>query len=175
VFRVFDESTVTASPAVDADDEVRRYLADALRLARMVVGNTTTAEDIASEAVARLLIARKARRVDAPEAYLRRIVVNQIIGRRRRLATERRHEHRFVAARISGDETEHIGRRDALEAALAELTPRQRAVLVLRFYEDLPEREVADLLGIPVGTVKSSAARALADLRALLGEDPNDG
>jgi hypothetical protein len=74
VLRVFDEPTETATRAVDADDEVRRHLADALRLARMVVGNTTTAEDIASEAVARLLIARRARRVDAPEAYLRRIV-----------------------------------------------------------------------------------------------------
>jgi RNA polymerase sigma factor (sigma-70 family) len=63
------------------------------------------------------------------------------------------------------DETAEFDERDAMWAALAELAPRQRAVLVLRYYEGLSEAEIADTLGCAPGTVKSQAAKALARLR----------
>lgn len=62
--------------------------------------------------------------------------------------------------------------RQALRAALAQLPPRQRAVVVLRYHQDLPEAQVAALLGISVGTVKSQAAKALASLRAQAALEP---
>ena len=85
--------SVQAEPSevgvVDAPDDaaVRSHLVAALRLARMLVGDLATAEDVAAESVARLLIARRRVAVANPEAYLRRIVVNQVVGRGRRSAT----------------------------------------------------------------------------------------
>jgi len=82
----------------------------------------------------------------------------------------RRWRHEYVAAELpdresSGDQAADIAERLRLRAALARLTRRERAVVVLRFYEDLSERETAETLGIAVGTVKSTCARALAKLR----------
>jgi RNA polymerase sigma factor (sigma-70 family) len=65
------------------------------------------------------------------------------------------------------DSWKEVDRRVSLEASLAELRPRQRVVLFLRFYEDMTEADTADILGWPLGTVKSTTARALADLRKL--------
>jgi RNA polymerase sigma factor (sigma-70 family) len=158
-----------------ADDIVRGYLVSALRLARMLVGNSASAEDVAAESVARLLAARRRVEPQNAAAYLRRIVVNQVIGRGRRSATERRLGHRFVSASSSGDSGDQIVGRATLAAALDQLPPRQRAVLVLRYYEDLSEHTVAELLRIPLGTVKSSASRGLDDLRRLLEKDRDDG
>jgi len=158
-----------------ADESIRGHLLAALRLARMLVGDNSAAEDIAAESVARLLAARKRARVDNDAAYLRRIVVNQVIGRRRRSTTEQRFAHRFASAPSSADAGDQIVGRAALAAALDQLAPRQRAVLVLRYYEDLSEAAVAELLHIPVGTVKSNASRGLEDLRRLLTEVKTDG
>jgi RNA polymerase sigma-70 factor (sigma-E family) len=157
------------------DETVRAHLVAALRLARMLVGNPAVAEDIAAESVARLLAARRRVRIDNPDAYLRRIVVNQVVGRGRRSATERRLGHRFASSASSSDSGDQIVGRETLAHALDQLAPRQRAVLVLRYYEDLSEAAVADLLKIPVGTVKSSASRGLEDLRRLLAEGQDDG
>ncbi|MCU1464881.1 MAG: SigE family polymerase sigma factor [Actinomycetia bacterium] len=163
--------------AVDptAEEMVRGYLVSALRLARMLVGNWSNAEDVAAESVARLLAARRRIDPENAQAYLRRIVVNQVIGRGRRSATERRLGHRFVSASSSGDAGDQIVGRATLAAALDQLPPRRRAVLVLRYYEDLSEHTVAELLRIPLGTVKSSASRGLDDLRRLLEEGRDDG
>ena len=135
------------------------------------------AEDIAAESVARLLAARQAAstsiNADGLPAPHRREPGHR---RRRRRATEQRFAHRFASARSSyrcrGDQ---IVGRAALAVALDQLAPRQRAVLVLRYYEDLSEAAVAELLHIPVGTVKSSASRGLVDLRRLLTEVKTDG
>lgn len=100
-----------------------------------------------------------------PEPYVRRILVNLVIsrGRRRRILREI-----FVAAPPevpTTSETHAVELRDALLEELRRLGPRQRAVLVLRYWEDLPEAEVAEVLGCSVGTVKSQAARGLAQIR----------
>jgi len=162
-------------PEPSADEAVRGHLLAALRLARMMIGNNAVAEDIAAESVARLLAARRRVTVENSNAYLRRIVVNQIIGRRRRRATEQRFGHRFATAASSGDSGDEVVGRAALTVALDQLPPRQRAVLVLRYYEDLSEAAVAELLHMPVGTVKSNASRGLEDLRRLMSEVRDDG
>ena len=73
-----------------------------------------------------------------------------------------------VPEQAGGDAYDGVHDRDRIGRALALLTPRQRAMVVLRFYEDLPEAEVARVLGVSVGTVKSTTSRALAELRAAL-------
>jgi len=157
------------------DDAVRRHLVVALRLARMLVGDPTTAEDVAAESVARLLAARRKVQVDNVDAYLRRIVVNQVVGRGRRSATERKFGHRMASKASASDSGDQVVGRMALADALDQLPARQRAVLVLRYYEDLSETAVADMLHIPIGTVKSNASRGLEDLRRLLSEGRDDG
>jgi len=104
----------------------------------------------------------------APEAYLRRMVLNEVLNDRRR--ARRRHE---VTSAVPPDlATPGIAEpefgRDELWRAVSTLTPRQRAVLVLRYYEDLSEQQIAEALGCRPGTVKSQASAALATLRVRL-------
>jgi len=111
------------------------------------------------------------RRQAHPEAYARKVLVNRHRSLLRRLRLEARH------ARQARVEAVGLGQRDELltvQAAIRRLPARQRAVLILRYHEDLPEREVARLLRIPVGTVKSSTNRALTRLRRDLRAPPAD-
>ena len=147
------------------------------RLGFLLTGDWAQAEDLAQEALVRVywrwsLVRRQAH----PEAYARKVLVNRHRSLLRRLRLEARHAQQ---ARV---EAPGLGRRDdllALQAAIRRLPARQRAVLVLRYHEDLTEREVARLLRIPVGTVKSSANRALTrlrrDLRAPLADRADSG
>jgi RNA polymerase sigma-70 factor (sigma-E family) len=105
-------------------------------------------------------------RLDEPEGYIRKILANASADRRRRLA--RRPEQHLNADGVSLVAPDHatwVADRDYLLRALAGLPPRQRAVLVLRYFEDLSEAETAQMLGCSLGTVKSHAAQALARLR----------
>lgn len=121
------------------------------------------AEDLVQTALARSW--RAWRRVHGdPEPYVRRVMVNAFVSsRRRRWWGEQPTEHLPDAA--GRDEYAEVDRRLGVAELLGRLPARQRAVVVLRYVEDLPEREVADLLGCSVGTVKSQASRALAALR----------
>jgi RNA polymerase sigma-70 factor (sigma-E family) len=118
------------------------------------------AEDIVQEAFVR--VASSIDRVEpaALRSYLRRTVMNIRHDRRSRLA-----KVGFLGGRNVSDHVDGVGERDAMWTALGRLPARQRACLVLRYYEDLPEREVAELLGCSVGTVKSQSYRGLARLR----------
>lgn len=144
-----------------------------VRLAYLLVSNPDTAEDVVAAAVSRVWPVYARRTLDDPVAYLRRAVVNEALGRRRRASVARRVAERL---RPRADDTyeaaadEHLIAGTLLRRALGTLTTEQRAVIVLRFYEDLSEEAVAGLLGIPVGTVKSRVARALARLRNALEE-----
>jgi RNA polymerase sigma-70 factor (sigma-E family) len=144
--------------------------AEVLRLAYLLAGDRGRAEDAVSEAFMKMHRRWQRGGIDQPRAYLRRAVVNEVSSRFRRLALERRE-----AAKRSGDDRgarafdEQVADADAIAAALRRLPSRQRAAVVLRYYEDLPEAEVAAVLGVSVGTVNSSVSRGLATLRRHLG------
>ena len=143
-----------------------------VRLAYLLCGDQRRAEDAVAESFARVYPRWRRGGLDDADAYLRRAVVNQLHSGWRRLVVERRH-----AATAGADDRGQIAHadrsadRDALLRALAELTQRQRVAIVLRFYEDLKETEVAEAMGVPLGTVKSSVSRGLDRLRQLLGEE----
>ena len=143
------------------------------RVAYALTGNQHAAEDLLQTALSRAAARWSHVRGDG-EAYVKRSLYHQHISvwryRRRRPETpvpvppDRGH---------SGDMAEETVQRVRLRAALATLPPRQRAVVVLRYLDDLSEREVADILGCSTGTVGSQAARALARLRIeVSGHDP---
>ena len=137
-----------------------RYAA-LLRTAYLLTTNRHDAEDLVQTALLKAVPAWK-RIESSPDAYLRRVMVNDTISRWRR---HRGRELLTDEPPDGGTADPDAARTLALEQALARLAPRQRAVIVLRYYEDLTERETADLLGIAVGTVKSQAREALARLR----------
>jgi RNA polymerase sigma-70 factor (sigma-E family) len=142
---------------------------DLLRTGYLVVWDLAEAEDLVQETLLR--VAKRWPRVrgmEHPLAYARRILVNLALDRAGRRSRER-HELDTRPAEDLVDErsARALGRIDAqseLVSVLAALPPRQRAVLVLRYFADLPEAEVAVTLGCSVGTVKSTASRALARL-----------
>jgi RNA polymerase sigma-70 factor (sigma-E family) len=138
-----------------------------LRAATLVSGDHHLAEDLVQDALAKL--ARVWHRVGSeyPEAYVRRVLYRDLISWRRR---HRRERLGVVVDVPSADSSEAVDERVALWEALTQLTVKQRAMLVLRFYEDLPERQVAELLGVTVGTVKRQVHAALTRLRALVPE-----
>jgi RNA polymerase sigma-70 factor (sigma-E family) len=150
-----------------------RYADGAVRLAYLLTGDVTLAEDIVQDAFVRLagrLI--HLRDPDAFEAYLRRTVMNLSKSHFRRKRVERAYLTHARGATTTQDtqwSDPSFEDRDALWRALGTLSRRQRVAVVLRFYEDLPEREVADILKCRPGTVKSLVSRALETLRNEIG------
>jgi RNA polymerase sigma-70 factor (sigma-E family) len=142
-----------------------------VRTGYAICGDQQLAEDAVQSAF--VTAYRQWRRVRAarnPEAYLRKMVVNQLLGWKRRKwftsttalgagaePAQASHEARVI-------EHQHVW------TVVSSLPPRQRAVIVLRYYEGLSEAEIADVLGIRPGTVKSQSAAAIATLRGTLGE-----
>jgi RNA polymerase sigma-70 factor (sigma-E family) len=152
-----------------------RYADEATRLAYLLTGDRALAEDLVQDAFVRLA-GRLAHLRDegAFEAYLRRTVVNLSRSYFRRRKVERTYLQRHPPAGPSAEAAPiaELGDRDALWRALAGLPQRQRAALVLRFYEDLSERQIADVLRCPIGTVKSLVSRGLSTLRTRMdGEE----
>ena len=136
-----------------------------VRLAYGLTGDRGHAEDLAQTAFARAYAAwPRVRRAGDPDAYVRQIVVNE---NRRRLRRRRVGEQLTDRPPEPGGEDTARVRDDraALMAALRALGPRQRAVIVLRYWLDLTEAETAATLGCSVGTIKSQTSRALARLR----------
>lgn len=144
----------------------RAHLGPLLRLAHVLCGHPQQAEDAVAEAFARVFPRWRRGAVADPGAYLRRAVVNELTSRGRRRRLEVREERRrSTAGRATTGADDHLADRDVVMAALRRLPMGQRAVLALRFYEDLPEKDVAAVLGLSVGTVKSQTARGLDRLR----------
>lgn len=131
-----------------------------LRSAYLLTGDLHLAEDLVQEALVKVAMRWQRLRDGSPTAYARTVVVHDHASwwrRRRELLSD----HLPESAGVSSDpDAEMVVRR-----ALDRLTPRQRAVLVLRHFDDLTERETAEVLGISVGAVKSQNAAALARLR----------
>lgn len=146
----------------------RRHAPDAVRLAYLLSGDRGLAEDLVQDAFVRLYGRfQDLRNPDAFSWYLRRTVVNLVRSHFRHVKVERAHARRELQARpVGGRAGPDVEARDELWQALGRLPERQRAALVLRFYEDLSEAQVADLLACPVGTVKSLVSRGLQRLRA---------
>ncbi|MEZ0106551.1 RNA polymerase sigma-70 factor (sigma-E family) [Catenulispora sp. EB89] len=136
-----------------------------VRFAYGLTGDRGHAEDLAQTALAKAFASwPKVRRAQDPDAYVRRILINTNNHRfRKRRVVE--HHGEASAEPAVGDGTAALDQRDALVAALMELPPKQRAVVVLRYWDGLTETQAATVLGCSVGTVKSQASRALAKLR----------
>jgi RNA polymerase sigma-70 factor (sigma-E family) len=139
------------------------------RTAWLLTGDWGLAEDLVQTALARCWSRwERINRRDDPEVYVRRVLVNTWTTWSRRRWRGEKASPQVADAPASGDMAAEVAMRMALRDALKALTSRQRAVLVLRVYDDLPEAQVAQMLSCSVGTVKSAASRALARLR----EDP---
>jgi RNA polymerase sigma-70 factor (sigma-E family) len=137
-----------------------------LRTAYLLTGDLGEAEDLLQTTLERT--ARRWHRLSgAPEAYARVVLANLATDRWRRLRARPAEVHEQPTAAAGGDLAGTVALRQALIAALMQLTMRQRAVLVLRFFDDLTEAQTAIALNISVGTVKSTTSRALAQLREL--------
>ena len=136
------------------------------RTTHAVAGDRSLAEDALQSAFAKAYSSWD--RVQAavhPEAYVRRIAVNEVLsGLRRPWYRSERSTEAPEPAPLPSTEERTVDR-DAVWRAVCSLPPRQRAVVVLRYYEDLSEAEIADVLGCSRGTVKSTASAALANLR----------
>ncbi|MEU6531652.1 SigE family RNA polymerase sigma factor [Streptomyces sp. NPDC046928] len=132
-------------------------------------GDRHAAEDLLQNAL--IKAADRWQRIDEPEAYVRQILYRQQISRWR-LKWRRREVSVAELPEPGGapDASAGTDLRLLMRGALARLTPRQRTVLVLRYFEDLPEADVARVLGCSVGTVRSTTHRSLARLRALAPE-----
>jgi RNA polymerase sigma-70 factor (sigma-E family) len=145
---------------------------DAIRLAYLLTGDAALAEDLAHDAFARL-IGRFAHLRDqgAFQPYLRRTVVNLAVSHFRRRKLERAYlEGQAGLTRPEAAERD-FGMEEVMRRALLRLPTHQRAAVVLRFYEDLPEAQVAEILRCRPGTVRSRVARAMEVLREELGSE----
>ncbi|WP_328499456.1 SigE family RNA polymerase sigma factor [Streptomyces sp. NBC_00414] len=136
-------------------------------------GDRHAAEDLLQNAL--IKAAGRWRRIDEPEAYVRQILYRQQVSRwrlkwRRRELTVAEPPETTDGAAAGADASSATELRVLMRGALARLTARQRTVLVLRYFEDLPEADVARILGCSVGTVRSTTHRSLAKLRALSPE-----
>ena len=165
------KGVVTTVP--EFDDWLRARQGELLRSCWLLTGNWSDAQDLLQTALARLW-PRWSRVVSSgdPGAYVRRTLLNvYLTGRRRKWRRELPYGL-DVAAGLSesmgvDQRLGAVDDRAVLLRWLSALAPRQRAVVFLRFYEDMSEAQTADVLGCSVGTVKSQAAKALAHLRQL--------
>ncbi|MFZ5847356.1 SigE family RNA polymerase sigma factor [Nocardioides pakistanensis] len=159
------------------DAEFEQYMAARqpalLRTAYLLTGDQHSAEDLVQTSLAKLYLSwDKVQRRELVDGYVRRIMVNEHNSlwrrawKRKEFATDTIPDHTGVE-----DRPDH-GERSALWEFVQTLPRKQRAVVVLRYYEDLSEAEVADILGISVGTVKSQSSRALAALRERVHTQP---
>jgi RNA polymerase sigma-70 factor (sigma-E family) len=159
---------MAADPATGEFERFLTERADALmRTAVLLTGRRDTAQDLLQTALERLLRHWRTLSGD-PEAYLRRTLYNLAAdGYRRQGRLQRKLMLLRAAAEPEPDPIAEVDLRDAVVRLLLQLPPRQRAVLVLRYWEQLSEAETAAVLGWPEGTVKSAASRGLRRMRDL--------
>lgn len=160
-------TTGTGTGAWDA--LYRSHYGRSVRLAGLLVGDYQLGEEIAQDAFARLLEAGD--RVDNPPAYLRGTVVNLSRSRIRRAVMVRRHPEPPPGPQTGPEEdTDRLAARGVVRKALMGLPRRQREAVVLRYYADLSEAEVAAAMGVAPGSVKTHLHRALSALSESLEE-----
>ncbi|NHC45694.1 SigE family RNA polymerase sigma factor [Motilibacter sp. K478] len=149
----------------DFSDFVRSASPGLLQAAWLLTGEREAARDLVQTAFLKTYAAWRRVRTDDAFAYTRRVMVNAHVDRWRRKPWREAPSPELPDAPAARDATEAVDSRLALAQALGALTRRERAVVVLRYYADLSEAQVADDLGITRGTVKSTSYKALAKLR----------
>jgi RNA polymerase sigma-70 factor (sigma-E family) len=158
---------------VTFDEFVSARLGPLLRYATVLTCDPYLAEEVVQEVLVRAQTRwPRIGGVDRPEAYVRRMVLNEFLSWRRRMlrrALPVRTETLEGVAGAVDDPAVGLAERDAMVALIAALPRRQRAVIVLRYYEGHSDAEIAEQLGCRVGTVRSHASRALATLRGAVG------
>ena len=165
------ESEGASHPLAD-DEEFAEFVVGALprllRFAHVLTGDHAAAEDLVLIALGRSWRAWRLRRIDDPQAFVRKVMVNSYASWYRRHGSRETVTANPAENVIIEDEARRIDDRDAVWRALLTLPPRQRAVIVLRYYEDLSELEISAVMGTSPGTVKSQSARAIRRLAAVL-------
>jgi RNA polymerase sigma-70 factor (sigma-E family) len=137
------------------------------RTAWLLTNDWTLAQDLVQTALARSWpYWQRIKRGDDPEMYVRRVMVNTWATWRRRRWRAEQPSAMLPDRPAPGDMVAELATRLAVRSVLAALTERQRAVVVLRLFDDLPEAQVAQILGCAVGTVKATMSQALARLRS---------
>lgn len=163
--------SIRARDAAEFSDYVALRWPPMIRTARLLTGDDGLAEDLVQTALEKCYVAwPRLRARNAMDVYVRRTIVNTFISWQRRRSWHEVPRDRMPDA-AGADPTADLPQRSMLQKALAELPPRQRAVVVLRFFEDLSVRQVASELGCSMGTVKSQTSDALKSLRDLLGDE----
>jgi len=154
----------------DRDEEFSRYVTERsgalLRVAYLLTGNRADAEDLLQTALAKTYLSwGRIQDKGALDGYVRRVLVNTQTSWWRKRRVEEYPTDQLPEQVWEDTRPAEIELRSTVWNSLAQLPRRQRAVVVLRYYEDLSEAETAEIMGISVGTVKSTASRALAKLR----------
>jgi RNA polymerase sigma-70 factor (sigma-E family) len=173
-----EPGTLMPDPRAARDADFAAYLqarqASVLRTAYLLTGDRHTAEDLVQTAFAKLYLAwDRVRDQGSMDGYLRRILVNENNSLWRRGWKKREHVTDELPEPVPHVDQHDDGRSGALWDLVQTLPKKARAVLVLRYYEELSEAETAEVLGISVGTVKSQTSRALAALRERTPADLN--
>lgn len=142
-----------------------------LRTAYLLTGNVHEAEDLVQTALAKVYLAwDRVSKAQSIDAYARKILINEHTSMWRRLWRQRETVSDTSTYDIPIDSPDYDGVAAALWDSVRSLPERQRAVVVLRYYEQLSEKEAAEALGVTVGTIKSQSSRALDTLRTSLGD-----
>jgi len=171
-----------AGVAVDPDQEYVEFFTATwprlYRTALAITGDRGSAEDALQAAYAKAYASwGRVRRAERPDAYVRRMVVNEVLGSRRYGWWRRERPHDRIESMetgaVSPSPEPGVVDRDAIWTAVRALPVGQRAVIVLRYYEDLSEEQIAEVLGCSRGNVKSQASAALANLRRMTEPEPN--
>lgn len=158
-------------PPSEYEQFVRARTPSLLRSAFLLTGDQQLAEDLVQEALARAYLAwGRIQDTGHADAYVRKIMYNRQVSFWRRPRLAETLPGAIPEAGGSADHAEDAAVRVALRRALRELSPRQRAVIVLRYFEDRTEVETAEILGLALGTVKTLAHRGLGKLRTAAGE-----
>lgn len=159
----------------DGEDEqitafVRARYPRLLRTAYLLCGDRGKAEDLVQATLAKTVVAwSRLEHSEGIDHYVHRVMINAFVSSRRRRSWWERPLDRFTETRAP-DQFAQVEQRDLLRRALDGLPARQRAAVVLRFYEDLSEQDAARVLGCSVGTVKSLSSRGLHSLRTRWAE-----
>ena len=165
------DNTGPATKRLKLEQTYEQYAPGAMRLAFLLTGDRQQAEDLVQDSFVKMVGSfTHIRRPEAVWSYLRRSIINLHNSRLRRLRLERRYLETEGIASLSGAAArDGVEQRDEMWHRLQTLPTRQRAAIVLRYYEDLSEADTAEVLGCTKAAVKSLTARATATLRVQIG------